>query len=100
MTRSTAAIIILSVYAAIITAVLLWPTSVEYVEVDPEQFRIEERLRLREIDIADLECRLDSMVEVMNARPAIRKKKRDALAVQRVSQNDSIHAALLHERLK
>ena len=90
----------LSLTIAVLLAVILWPTEQEPLPIDPEVYRTEERMRLRAIEVAPLELKLDSLVKVLNERPKQSQAKRKKVADIRMSMSDSAHAEFLHERLK
>jgi hypothetical protein len=92
--------IILALTIAVLLAVILWPTEQEPLPIDPETYIVAERMRLRAEEVAPLELKLDSLVKVLNARPKQSQAKRKKVAEIRMSMSDSVHAELLHERLK
>ena len=87
-------------------AVLSWIAfgqSPEVPQVDPERWRVEERMRMRE---AQLEVARDSLrvallridtVEVVKWRT---KTKHDSVQRVRLSQSDSVQAVVLKKRLQ
>jgi hypothetical protein len=91
---------VLSLTIAVLLAVILWPTEQEPIPIDPEVYRTEERMRLRAIEVAPLELKLDSLVKVLNARPKQSHAKRKKVAEIRMSMSDSLHKVLLHNRIK
>ena len=90
----------LSLTIAVLLAVILWPTEQEPLQIDPDVYRTEERMRLRAFEVAPLELKLDSLVKVLNERPKQSHAKRKIVAEIRMSMSDSVHAELLHERLR
>ena len=100
MTTERYIILAISLMIALLLAVILWPTEQEPLPIDPEVYRTEERMRLRAIEVAPLELKLDSLVKVLNERPKQSQAKRKKVADIRMSMSDSAHAEFLHERLK
>lgn len=91
---------VLSLTIAVLLAVILLPTEQEPLPIDPDVYRVEERMRLRALEVAPLERENDSLVKVLNERPKQSQAKRKKVAEIRMSMSDSVHAELLHERLK
>jgi hypothetical protein len=57
-------------------------------------------MRLRALEVAPLELKLDSLVKVLSERPKQSQAKRKKVAKIRMSMSDSAHAELLHDRIK
>ncbi len=102
MTTERYTILALSIACIALAWVAFAPA--HYVEpIDPERWRIEERMRMRE---AQLEVARDSIrtallrvdtVEVVKYRTRV---KHDSVEVVRLSQSDSVQAVVLKQRLK
>jgi len=94
MTRSTIAIIALSIAVAVLLAIVLWPTDTAPPPIDPDTYRIQERMRLRAVEVEPLRLRLDSLMNVAKAVVPTRRvstaKKHSAVKEGRVSLSDSL----------
>ena len=91
---------VLSITIAVLLAVILWPTEQEPLPIDPDVYRVEERMRLRALEVAPLELKLDSLLKLLNERPKQSQAKRKKVAEIRMSMSDSLHKVLLHNRIK
>ena len=104
MTRSTIAIITLSIAVAVLLAIVLWPTNTAPPPIDPETYRIEERMRLRAVEVEPLRLRLDSLMNVAKVVAPTRRlstaKKHIAVKDARVNLSDSLAGVTLIEMIE
>jgi hypothetical protein len=91
---------VLSITIAVLLAVILCPTEQEPLPIDPQKYILEERRRLRALEVYPLECENDSLVKELKAQPKQRASKRTKVANERMNMADSLHKVLLHERIK
>ena len=88
----------------IAVAILIWIAfgnpSNEVPVIDPETYRIEERQRIRDLEVIPAQMALDSVVKLLELKPTIRYVRAKGLAKERMELSDSLQAVLLISRLK
>jgi hypothetical protein len=89
----------------IAVAILIWiafggQTEQEIPPIDPETYRIEERQRIRDLEVIPAQMALDSVVKLLELKPTIRYVRAKGLAKERMELSDSLQAKLLIDRLK
>lgn len=90
----------LIIAVAILSWIAFGNPSNEVPAIDPETYRIEERQRIRDLEVIPAQMALDSVVKLLELKPTIRYVRAKKQKELRAELSDSLQAILLLNRLK